>query len=529
VELDRENLVSKLKDSGLPDNIAHHLAELGGGEDARRETGEGSALRMLEEAGTDLRKLDESLRRVDDSGLAIGVSRKVFSRWMGDNDRRLSAVLATKVSPGEEAKARVRSLEPPPEFRFSLDPALPDLLSPVVEALREAGLDTDAQSLADDPAQTLYLLGEFGTVEELDRSVSRLFNAEEQRLFLRKCAAQWQREIRLFAVLAKTERSETPTQIRAHDEYIETVLPRNPSSPADLRDVLGELLGKYPTLVGNIRERLVETVNAIPPNHDQLMEWARQDGVAVDRLDSVEKALRAPHRAHARELGHRFRQLADDGDVRPATPDFLKQIEVVENGGKGDGDIERIPVAAIKVGESFDRRKRELGDEGEQWALAARGAAIDEIGELLGRFEGASTDKALAHTSRAVMPGLDEEELIEELSGLLHVSQYSDAFGFDMVGWLAPRPDAKERAVCLEVKSSSGEGFHLSRGQWSLASKFNSKDIGDRYAVLVVRRAKSGGVPVAMDLLSDPVALEEAGNLQKEADGYKIAYHTDDS
>jgi len=42
--------------------------------------------------------------------------------------------------------------------------------------------------------------------------------------------------------------------------------------------------------------------------------------------------------------------------------------------------------------------------------------------------------------------------------------------------------------------------------------------------VLVVRRAKGGGVPAAMDLLADPVTLVEAGLLRSEADGYQIAY-----
>src|SRR5215212_2679517 len=37
---------------------------------------------------------------------------------------------------------------------------------------------------------------------------------------------------------------------------------------------------------------------------------------------------------------------------------------------------------------------------------------------------------------------LGEEELIDELSGLLHVSQYSDAFGFDLIGWLPSSPNS---------------------------------------------------------------------------------------
>lgn len=124
------------------------------------------------------------------------------------------------------------------------------------------------------------------------------------------------------------------------------------------------------------------------------------------------------------------------------------------------------------------------------------------------------------------MRDLDDEERIDELSSLLHVSQYSDAFGFDLLGWLPSSPNGKGQAICLEVKSSGGEGFHLSRRQWSVAEEFHSKDVGDRYAVLVVRRSRAGGVPTAMDLLSDPVTLEADGHLHREADGYQITYTT---
>jgi hypothetical protein len=183
---------------------------------------------------------------------------------------------------------------------------------------------------------------------------------------------------------------------------------------------------------------------------------------------------------------------------------------------------------------------REYGDEGERWALAAvvgalidlddaaRDAAIGEIETLLRRFEGSPVDEALTHAAPARMRDLDEEELIDELSGLLHVSQYSDAFGFDLIGWLPSSPNSKGQAICLEVKSSGGEGFHLSRRQWSVAQEFHSNNAGVLYAVLVVRRAKAGGVPAAMDLLSDPVALVEAGHLRREVDGYQIAYRTTD-
>jgi hypothetical protein len=184
-----------------------------------------------------------------------------------------------------------------------------------------------------------------------------------------------------------------------------------------------------------------------------------------------------------------------------------------------------------------DQRKRELGDEGEWWALAAvtdaimdlneeeRNAAIDAIEALLKKhFEGEPVDKACAHAERARLHGLDSEEQIEELSGLLHVSRYSDAFGFDLVGWLPNGSQGKSQAVCLEVKNSSGGVFQFSRGEWSVAEKFHENGRGSQYAILVVRRRKAGGVPRSMDLLSDPTALVNSNLLKMDPDGYQITY-----
>jgi hypothetical protein len=530
--LDPEDLASRLEDAGLPAEAADRLVELGGGEAVRRETGRDSALRLLVDAGVDLRALDSTLRRAGDPGLSVGVARRRLSRWVDTNGRRLSAVLATALPP-DVAKRTVDGLGPPPELRLSIDPALPHLLSPVVDALQNAGLHANARSLANDPAPTLARLAGFG-VEELDAKVLLLFDEEEQRRFLRDHAARWRREIRLLAVLARTRPSATRAAIRATDEAVTAALPLNPSSPADLRDALGELLSEHPALARQIGERLAASVNVVALDRDELLSWARQDGVAVDRLALIERALETPRRDQARALKERSQRLAQRG-VRPAAPPGLREMTPTTPRTPKPGPKK---VVKIKVGGGLDRRKRELGDEGERWALAAvvrdlmeldhatRDTALGEVVALLEHFEGAPVDAALAHAARARARDLDDEERIDELSGLLHTSRHSDAFGFDMIGWIPSSPGREGRAVCLEVKSSGGEGFHLSRNEWSVAEKLRDEGTGDRYAVLVVRRAKGGSVPAAMDLLADPVALVKAGLLRSEVDGYQIAYRT---
>ena len=124
-----------------------------------------------------------------------------------------------------------------------------------------------------------------------------------------------------------------------------------------------------------------------------------------------------------------------------------------------------------------------------------------------------------AHAEAARAPDLEEDELIDELAGFLHVADQSDAFGFDMLGWIAAADTGEVRAVLMEVKSSADGTFHLSPNEWERAEQFE-----DRYSVLVVRRAPSGGVPQRLDLLDDPAALVAQGRLARTPDGWIIGY-----
>jgi len=81
-----------------------------------------------------------------------------------------------------------------------------------------------------------------------------------------------------------------------------------------------------------------------------------------------------------------------------------------------------------------------------------------------------AVQRALAHEDAAMASDLDEEDLIDELTGLLYVARYSDAFGFDLLGWLPPAEGAEPVAMCLEAKSSPDGTFHLSAAEWDRAA-----------------------------------------------------------
>lgn len=532
--LDPDAVTAWLEARGFTAALTRRLVEAGGGERVRRDTGD-APLRWLQDDGVDLADLHQCLDGLGDAGLVLTVARQRLTRWMDTHGRRVAVVLERAGHHAEAAKEMVRGVRPEQETAFALDPSMVDLLAPVIGLLADAGRVTEAAALAERPEAELARLAGVAGVPELDAAVLVLYDAEEQARVLRERAARWRRELRLLAVLQLTGEAETRAGIRAHADHVDERLPAHPASPSVLAEPAGELLGGLVHLEALLASELVDHLGAAPPEPAALREAATLDGLDVSRLDRIVQVLDAPARARGNELRQRVAQLVE-ADVRPSQPPELGPVPEPAPRPVTDPNDPKV-VAPHKVDPSHDQRKRKLGDEGEQWALAAvlepllaldvtaRSAAIDDLVELLGEFEGSPVDRALAHAVTARAADLDPEELADELAGLLHVAQHSDAFGFDLLGWFPPDADGRHPvgAVCLEVKSSGGDTFHLSSGEWRTAERFRGTS---HYAVLVVKRAKSGGPPVAMDLLTDPVTLVEHHQLHRDVDGYVLRYST---
>ena len=528
LDLNSESLAHLLSnDDHLSPETARRLVELGGGEAVRRDSGEDSALRILANAGFDLHDLHSRLRDLHDAGLSIRASRDRFSAWMNENRLRLRATFETRTSP-EVAKQIVDSLRMPPGSALILDPDLRELLSPVVEALRRKGLEADPHELEENPAQEFARLGQFDSADDLDSAVERLLDEAERARFLGERASAWRREILLLAVASKAGPHETRANVRALAEQVDSKILVNPSSPEELHASVSALFESE--LAKHVNGCLQNTLNAPAPHRANLLAWA---AIPADHLERVQWILEAPGGERARRV-NTDRESLRHSRVKPSVP---SELEVPPPRAPGKPPTGRKPVKKIKIGASHDQRKRELGDEGERWALAAvvdalmaldnsaRDTALGQIRDLLlAHFEGEPVDRALGHFESARQSDLDPEELIEQLSGLLHVSRYSDAFGFDLLGWLPSGSGREPQAVCLEVKSSRGQGFLYSQGEWSLATKFHEEEMGNQYAILVVRRGRTRGVPRGMDLLADPKGLVEDGLLTMDADGYQMAY-----
>ncbi len=177
--LDEAALASALTSAGLDVDVVSALIEAGGGETARRDVGEGSPLRVLNDSGVDLASLDAELRGHGDAGLTISSTKRSFARWIEAHGRRVSAVLASRMD-ADVAKSAVRALDPPASLALSIDPPMDALLGPVTDLLASAGLTVITADLALDPLAELVRIGSFGSVEALDEAVLLLYDDEEQ-------------------------------------------------------------------------------------------------------------------------------------------------------------------------------------------------------------------------------------------------------------------------------------------------------------------------------------------------------------
>jgi len=528
--LDAAELRRKLAAAGLPNPVAQAIVEAGGGEAVRRNAGEGSPLRLLNDNDVVLRKLDTELRKEGDDGLALTIAKRNFTRWLDAHGRRVAVVLSTRVA-AETAKDAPLRLAVPEALRFAIDPLPEKLLAPIVDLLKSHGLEVQVDALVRDPPTELARIGGLESPALLDKQVQQFYDKEEHERVLSERATKWQRLIRLLAILSRMGPGETRARVRTIADGIDASLPGGYNAPSDLIEPVDALFIEHGALKKWLIEQLVDSVLVEIPTREDLLERAAELGIDVGKLQVLERALDAPRRDQAQKTRMRAQALLNNG-IAPRTPEGL----TAPPPRRAPSATDRKPIAAVKVEASYDRRKRELGDEGEQWALASvigslvhldvdtRGQAIGEICQLLNRFKGTPVDAALGHAERARLQDLEEDELIEELAGLLHLSRHSDAFGFDLVGWLPVTEGAEPKAVCLEVKSVGGSGFILSASEWARAEWLHNDGEGDRYAVLAVRRGKAAGTPIAMDLLVDPVDLFKTKKLRRDADGYKITY-----
>lgn len=532
VNLDPNTLETCLVEAGYSKVTAALLCEAGGDEHSRYDTRENAPLRLLSSDGINLQELHTELLHRGDPGLAIRIARENLASWSSRYGTLCAAALThARLLPEETAKDWRNQLIRPPAFLYTLDPKLDWVLAPVADLFTNQGRPVTGEELAESPEETLQRIGGFPDIDSLRQKAKLLYAPEEKARILSELVGLWRRELRDFAILIQTTPTDLRSTIKVRAEEVDRLLPQNPHKPSELCPSLPGLFAEHTDFASELESAINHSEEATSfPEGSFFLKTAERHGISTANLENVRRILAAPRLERAKELRHRAEQLRSQ-KISPKIPQGL--VPPPQSSPSNSRDPKPKKVVTMKVSASLAKHNKHLGDEGEKWALAAvidcivkcdkqeRLSAIDQILTLLSNFEGPPVESAKSHAGMLRSADLDDDEFIEELTGLLHVSRHSDAFGFDMVGWL-PKSNtegAKPEAICLEVKSSSGENFHLSKGEWKTAETLKNS-----YAVLVVCRNPKGGPPQKMELLLDPVSLHARGMLKLEVDGYEALY-----
>lgn len=523
-----EAAAAALATAGVEDNLCRVLVAAGGGSDVRRDTSPEGALAALE-GRIDLEALDRGLRGAGDAGLRIDSAAGLLREWTAQYGRLVAAILTNGRQPldPDDARARSRRWLAPPATKWLTQPDAALVLDVVAVELQEAvGADVDAAHLAGpDPAGYLAELARTVGIDDLAAAAEDLDAGDGGQRQRREAALAWRNALipRLTALTVAV--NVPPYAIRARAESVASDLPANPAGPDDLTAGIEALAASHSELIEALRSRLAgHSARLLPAAAD--LDTLFAGYIKEAHLHRVIEILRAGSRQRIDNLRARTTQLADwDLVPTPLQPDPVADERKKTPRSGPRGPIERRHV------KRDPRRLKQIGDEGEAWALAAvmgpllamdQPAIEDALSGLSGALEAAykgdCIDELRSKADHAASPWVDDDDRAEALAEFLHLSRTSDMFGCDLLGWLRPDPDDDPKPLFLEVKSSLGRQALISTHEWDEATR-----LGDRYAILVVTRDRSGD-PTGMDLLVDPVALHHEQRLIRTADGYVVTY-----
>jgi hypothetical protein len=252
---------------------------------------------------------------------------------------------------------------------------------------------------------------------------------------------------------------------------------------------------------------------------------AIEAGLGADRVERARAFLAA----HAPEVADRIRKDIDVLVARKVEPVEVVPDVVPEPPDKKRGN--RIPVREVKHRPVDTGR---IGRAGERWAKAVvmrelrsldSRAQLDAVAAIEKAVRDCFEDAAVERLLQAAVDyraATDEDEALEALSALVHVSQVSDAFGFDLIGYL-PDASGKHRVLLLEVKATADRKFMVSRHEWKDVA--THPRIRDVYAFMTVGRDDEGH-PKGVEILVNPAALHEAGRLRLRIEDWRARYVT---
>ena len=519
----------RLSNANWGDDAARRvLVDAGGGEEVRGDVSSGGVLDALEQHGVALVELDRRLRELGDPGLRVEVAEDQLRRWRAEHGGKVAFVLVRREVALEEAKARVRAWQVPLAQRLLVRVRLASVLADVVADLAAVGVRVADEDLAPRRLDAVLAQAVDVPLGEWDRTWRQIFSPEERQRLLRQRALAWRDAAEVPVVALVTVPGDLPHRLRAARDLYREQVRGDVARPCEVRDAVRDVLEERGLLGSG------EGLLALMPEADELELPSREtlDAALPEALAAHVAEVRAALRRRARDRLDAIRKSMEELDAAGVKPRPFSGPRIHKNNredevGAGKGRKK------VRVGKVGKRDLDRIGARGESWALAAVMSPLEALlaanpdefddvvcglrGLLVGHWDGAAVDALVPHADRALDRSVALEDRLESLADFLHLSEVSDGFGCDLLGWLPPYEDAEPRPLALEVKSSTGRSFLASDHEWEAAARLD-----EEYAFLVVLR--KGRTVRGMDLLPHPEALRERELLLREPDTWKVAY-----
>lgn len=486
--------------------------------DWRSDRNDDGVLAVLAEH-VSLRSLHDSLVKADGEGLRLDRPQLALDAWLRASGRHLATALNIKGMTADDAKKASR-LNLPSDVRWRFDPRLADVLAGAVAALKEQDLVAEPAALAADALTYLAGLCRI-SVEEFKRREKCLWSQEETRRLRQEALAAWRRVLRPLLVAAITGPGAQSHQIRAVDEQVEQKLAAATDADA-LRSTVADLIGSGPYAEGILA---VLPAGDLPEHPDAALLSELEALVGAELVARVRRALARETRQRVDDLRRRVARVAKSA-VRPLAPAGLQPSSSDRPRGASGRPVQKIKTH--KDQQHIDW----LGAEAERWVLSTAlepllpAAGSTDVGvaagdnpmlkaqvEVLVKFlrqaypkGGAGLEAVIRHGEAAAVAH-DDDDLVDHLASFLHLSATSDDFGCDVLALLDPAGGSDPRPLLLEVKSvghGRDRAFYFSRREHDVA-----KDVHNDYAIAAVIRPKEGDEPAGIELLVDPVALQD--------------------
>jgi hypothetical protein len=492
------------------------------GDFVRRDTSSDGALAALEDAGLSLRELHDRLRRAGDQGLTVDVAGRLLGEWRRAHGREVAAILAQRGIELDAARSAPEQWRVGESVAYRMRVAPEEFLAPVVRDLQGVGIPADPAEMAgaDASAYLASLIGE--TPESLTTIWRGLFDEGERARLDQDHAQAWKIALRPILVAVRTRVGDQPHVIRAAAEEVDRLLAPVLHSVAAFAEGLALVLDAgqlLETLQGLVRSEQTLATPAVREARDAVTAY-----VDSEHLDRVITILSRGRRRYVDQIRRDIESVKDAG-IAPKP----------FSGSRAPEPSKRAPACRkIRVGarRAHDQRVRDrLGVQGERAALATVVSALlvlpaDRQNEVITSLIDLLLDVAeegeivseLVAFGRAAIAAIDEDDRLENLARFLWVSEKSDDFGFDLLGFFSPYEGVEACGLLLEVKNSKDRSFLVSAGEWRRA-----EEQGDRYAFLIVLRSDTS-VPASMELVPDPSERFERQDIDRSPDTWRVKY-----